>query len=143
MIVDLLEAKLLVPGFVGRARLAAALQHHFTERGMPHPLDAGRSIVAQPGPPARRTGSTEGNYVLQVLHHHCTSVLVFKWLHMLHVSSSGVNGHRAFLTPVQDLAIHVSFPTPLLFRTVISTAQALAKKGLRWLEQITYCCLGL
>lgn len=39
---------MLIPGFVGRARLAAALQHHFTERGMLHPLD-GCSTVAQPG----------------------------------------------------------------------------------------------
>lgn len=31
LIVDLSKAKVLIPGFVGRARLAAALQDHFTE----------------------------------------------------------------------------------------------------------------
>lgn len=97
-------------------------------RGMLHPLAHG-STVTQLGPPARRAVNTEGTCVLRVLHHHCTSVLVFKWLHRLDFSSPGVNGNRAFLIAVQDLAIYVSLPAPLLFRTLISLGQPLLGRG--------------
>lgn len=86
--------------------------------------------MAQAGPPAGRAGSTEGKHVLQVLHHCCTSVLVFKWLHMLHVSSPEVNDHRAFLHPCRTWSF-MSLPAPLLFRIFISLGQALARKGVR------------
>lgn len=34
LIVDLLEAKIVIPGFMGRTRPVTAMQHHFTERGV-------------------------------------------------------------------------------------------------------------
>lgn len=124
---DLLEVKIIISGFMGSTRPVTAVQHHFAERGV---LCGSHSIVAQPGPPARRAGSTEGNQVLQVLHHHCTSVLVFKGLHMLRVPSPGVDGHRAFLThSCSTWSLMCFSPLPFCSGYLLPWAKPLLRRG--------------
>lgn len=62
---------------------------------------------------------------------------------MLHFPSPGVDGHRAFLTAMKHLVIDVFSPPPLLFWAFAFLGQAFARKMLRRLEEVTFCCLGL
>lgn len=77
---------MLAAGCVGGHRLALGCSILSPERRAVSLADC--SIMAQPGPAARRAISTEGNYVLQVNHYCCTSVFWYASGFMLSISLS-------------------------------------------------------
>lgn len=138
----LLEAKAAHSWLRGESRACCSLRCPAPRRGVLHSRPLAPSQLSLGHQPEGQLAPREF-YALQVFHQRCISVVWYSGGFTCFRSLPWSEGAKGFLTPMHDLAILSSLPAALLFSPLTSLSQSLARKRVRWLEQITFCSPGL